>query len=207
MSGFGHRLQQKQLLVAKDVQLKSITSAVEVKVGEVKTEVQAEFRGYSAVLQAQGGSGGASTAAVKTAVKTALADRADEELRERNVVVFGLEEEAEEILSERVDEIFDELNVKPRFEAKRVGTKKPDDLKRPVLIVMKSAAVAREVVAKASKLRESDKFRGVFISPDRTMEQRIAQRDLVAELKRRRVDEPNKKHYIHAGKVKSLEGT
>ena len=56
-------------------------------------------------------------------------------------------------------------------------------------------------------LLESFIFRGVFISPDRTMEQRIAQRDLVAELKRRRVDEPNKKHYIHAGKVKSLEGT
>ena len=76
---------QKKLLDAKDVQLQSVTSAVTEKVGEVKNAVHAEFQSYSEALQSHRQSDVTFTSAeMKTAVKTALADRADEEDREKN---------------------------------------------------------------------------------------------------------------------------
>ena len=94
---------QKQLLEAKDEQLKTIQSAVKETVSEVKSDVKAEFKSYSAVLQTQSGSCGVTItpAEVKTAVKTALADWADEEGREGNVDIFGLKEEANENVNQK----------------------------------------------------------------------------------------------------------
>ena len=50
-------------------------------------------------------------AEVKTAVKTDLADRADEEGREGNVVIFGLKKEANENVNQKIIEIFAELGA------------------------------------------------------------------------------------------------
>ena len=96
---------QKQLIQAKDEQLKSVTSAVEWKVDELAKEV----RDYSAAVKShvpEGSSSrhaGISSAEVRTAVKTALLDHADEEGRDCNVVLFGLKEEK---LCERVKNMF-----------------------------------------------------------------------------------------------------
>ena len=65
--------------------------------------------------------------------------------------------------------------------------------------------VARQVLAKAPKLREAAKFEKVFVSPDRTPEQRVIQRDLVMELKRRRADQKDKTHYIRGGRVETID--
>ena len=61
---------------------------------EVKSEVKAEFRCYSDALQSGTNISGTnlSTSQVKVAVKAALANKADEESRELNVVMFGLKE-------------------------------------------------------------------------------------------------------------------
>ena len=144
-------------------------------------------------------------AEVKTAVKTALADRADEEGREGNVVIFGLSEEANENISQKVSEIFTELNEKPIFGAKRIGLKKSDESKRPVKVEMKSCAAVNQILAKTSKLRESAEFSSVYISPDRTLEQRATHRKLVVEVKRRRAEEPSKRHYIRGEIVESTD--
>ena len=57
-------------------------------------------------------------------MKTALLDHADEEGRDCNVVIFGLKEAAEEKLSERVKNMFEEMGEKPNFEARRLGVVK-----------------------------------------------------------------------------------
>ena len=201
---------QKQVIHEKDVQLQSLTTVVSEKVCEVKTEVKAEFEGYSAALKSQGGCGSGgetfTTSAMKTVVRTALADEADEKGRVNNVVLFGLEEEQGENVSDKVSEVFNELSVKPKFEATRIGVVKSDGSIRPVKVVLKNSATTREIIAKAVKLRGSELFKSVYISPDRTPEQRAAQRDLVGEVKRRRGAEPDKKHFIRGGVVVSLEG-
>ena len=79
---------QIQLIQAKDEQLKSVTSAVEWKVDELAKEV----RDYSAAVKSHVPEGSSSrhagipSAEVRTAVKTALLDHADEEGRDCNVI-------------------------------------------------------------------------------------------------------------------------
>ena len=200
---------QKKLLDAKEVQLKSITSAVTEKVGEVKNDVQAELRSYSEVLQSRKESDLSLTlcsAEMKTAVKTALADRADEEGRQNNLMIFGLKEEAEENIADKVNELFCEINEKPHFDAKRLGRNKSGEHVRPVRVVLQGSQAIRQILVKAVKLRETEVFKSVFISPDRTPEQRAAQRELVTEVKRRRVAEPHKRHFIRGGTVASVDG-
>ena len=194
-------LLQQQLLEAKDVQLKAVTSVVEEKFSEVRQEV----KDYSAAVRSGNVTGGITLSQdeVKSAVKTALVNRADEEGREGNVVVFGMSEENGEKVTEKITELFEDLGVKPKFTAERVGKVKMGDIKRPIKVVFKNSQIARQVLANAPKLRQSAKFKDVFVSPDRTPEQRSVQRELVAELKKRRTEESDKKHFIRAGKVES----
>ena len=145
---------------------------------------------------------------MKTAVRTALSEKADEEERETNIVIFGLEEKSGEKLGERVNELLGklELGEKPRFTARRVGEVRQGATKRPVKVSLRSSQIARKILAKSPKLRDVENYNEVYVSPDRTLEQRTIQRELVAELKRRRTEEPLKRHFIRGGRVESLDG-
>ena len=104
-----------------------------------------------------------STLEVKSAVRTALADQADELGRENNVVVFGLKEDEGEKVGEKVSGLFQELGVKPRFEAKRVGVVKTG-VCRPVRVVLRTRVIAKQVLSKAAKLRGVEGYESVFLS-------------------------------------------
>ena len=54
-------------------------------------------------------------------------------------------------------------------------------------------------------LKQTEKFKSVFVSPDRTLEQRITHRELVSDLRRKTTEEPGKKHYIKNGQIFSVE--
>ena len=45
----------------------------------------------------------------------------------------------------------------------------------------------------------------VFVAPDHCAEDRAKQRTLVSELKRKKIDEPNKIHFLRGGTVASVE--
>ena len=94
-------------------------------------------------------------------------------------MIFGLKEETGEDIANKVNEIFGEINEKPRFEAKRFGQNKHGENVRPVRVVLQNSQTSRQILVKAVKLRVSERFKTVFISPDRTPEQRAVQRDLV----------------------------
>ena len=64
--------------------------------------------------------------------------------------------------------------------------------------------IARQIIGKAKNLREDEKFRGVFVNPDRTPSQREERRILVTELKRRRAEEPGKRHFIRGANVETV---
>ena len=198
---------KQDLIVSKDEQLNKLTASVEAKVVEVKEEV----RGYSAALQSgmtdSGGSASAISAVdVKTAVKTAMIDRADEMNREANVVIFGLVEEEGEKVGEKISELFRSLGEKPKFEAKRVGVVTSGQTSvRPVKVVMRSGVIARQIIGKAAKLRDLEQYKDVYVSADRTPAQRDARRVLVTELKRRKSEEPLKSHYIRGGIVVTVK--
>ena len=86
----------------KGGQLKTIQSAVKEAVSQITSDVKTEFQIYSAAFQTSGSCGVTLfPAEVKTAVKTALADRADKEVMDGNVVIFGLEEVVNENINKK----------------------------------------------------------------------------------------------------------
>ena len=60
----------------------------------------------------------------------------EEEDRSRNIMVFGLAEEEDEILSDKVSDVLQTIGEKPRVEACRVGKKYADGAARPVKVTL-----------------------------------------------------------------------
>ena len=129
----------------------------------------------------------------------------EEEDRSRNVIIFGLPEEKEENVCDQVQDIFEEIGLKPTLQASRVGKTTEEKAKRPVKVSLSSASTVYQILSQARKLRHSAKFSKVFVRPDRSEEERASDRLLVQELSQRRKNEPNRLHYIRAGTVCSRD--
>ena len=143
-------------------------------------------------------------------VKSVVKDIVAEEDRSRNLMVFGLEEEPGEQISEKLSRVLVELGEKPIIEASRIGLKDSEAAKkpaRPVKVTVSSSTIVQQILSKARSLRNSEHYKKVFISADRSTEQRAKQRELVQELKRRRTEEPDKRFYIRSEKLCSAEYT
>ena len=63
----------------------------------------------------------------------------------------------------------------------------------------------QQILKNSSKLSGTEKFKRVFLAPDRTAEERAHRKELVLELKRRAEVEKDKKLFIRGGKICSLE--
>ena len=59
----------------------------------------------------------------------------EEEDRSKNVMLFGLEEDKNETISEKVEEVFVSVGEKPSFVASRIG-KKSNGKARPVKVTL-----------------------------------------------------------------------
>ena len=84
--------------------------------------------------------------------------------RSRNVVIFGLAEDAEEDLNNKIGDVFKELN-NPRFKAVRVGNKSADKA-RPVRVSLENSGTVHHILIRAKDLRLSQDYKTVVISPD-----------------------------------------
>ena len=120
-----------------------------------------------------------------------MKDVVAEEDRCRNLMVFGLEEEPGEQISEKVSQVLLELGEKPIIEASRIGL-----IKDSKAATVSSSTIVQQILSKARSLRNSEHYKKVFISADWSTEQRAQQRGLFQELKRRRTEEPDKRFYI-----------
>ena len=141
--------------------------------------------------------------ALTTVVKAIVA----EEDRSRNFLIFGLPgEKEEEKLDAQVNEILETVGMKPKVESQRIGRKKTDGSTRPVKVIASNSLVVDQILSNARNLRYSDKFKTVFLSHDRSVEQRKVRKDLVQVMKKRALAEPNKKFYIKDGKIRCADG-
>ena len=57
------------------------------------------------------------------------------------------------------------------------------------------------VLRKAKLLKDVEGYKSVYISPNRTVEERISRQKLVSELKKKRSEDPNSNYFIHRGEV------
>ena len=70
-----------------------------------------------------------------------------------------------------------------------------------------STTVVAHILSKAKLLRKLQTYDKVYLSPDRTPEQRLKHKQLVIELKQLAVEKPGQKHYISGGSIHSVDKT
>jgi hypothetical protein len=145
-----------------------------------------------------------STAISPETLKSVAKQVVIEEELSRNIMIFGLPEEEKEDICARVGNVFELLGEKPKIVASRLGKKVKSD-PRPVKVTLRNATTVQHLLAKSRQLRDSDKFKTVFLSPDRTAEQRAEHRELVQQLKDKVNEEPLRYHYIKGGQLYSTD--
>ena len=199
---------QRDLLAEKDRQLTELRTSV---VESVETTVKEGFKSYRDVLQE---SCKAPSSKLQADLKTVVKSVVEEEDRSRSFMLFGLQEETGEDVSGKVGDVLLQLNLKPKVDVSRIGSgvqstsqaqDSADKKPRPVKVTVASSAIVKEVLSRAKYLKNCSGFRGVYISPDRSVEQRAEHRKLVAELKQKLVDQPGKRHFIKGNTVVSTE--
>ena len=131
-----------------------------------------------------------------------------DEDRSKNVMVFGLVEEDGEQLNEKVSDVFVEIGEKPPLAAIRIG-KRPEagTSCRPVKVTLPSSTAVQQILSRAKLLKQQERLKSVYVSPDRSSAERSARRLLVDERKKRAEEEPERVHFIKGGKVCSVDKT
>lgn len=191
---------QAELLESKGAQLEALTSTVQTVVkdsvekswSDVAARVQVPVQNQPIISSAD--------------VHRVVQEMSESEERATNLIMFGLTEEGEpEELPATVSEVFESLGEKPPFEsAMRLGVKKTDYV-RPVLVKFRTTAGANAVLKKCRALRNTDKFRTVFISPDRTKLQRMERRELVDRMKEQASRDSKRRYFIRNGEIESVD--
>ena len=179
---------QNKLIKKKDEELNVVNT------------VSSELKSYSSVLRES-----CSAALEPRKIVSAVRKVAEREDRSKNVIVFGVPEEQEENVDNKVKLLLEKLEEKPHTaNCCRIGQSKPG-ISRPIRFKVQSSDSVYQILRKAKQLRDTEGYERVFISPDRTVEERISRQKLVNELKEKRAAEPNKHYIIRKGEVVFFE--
>ena len=192
---------QEELLEKKNEELQCLKSNV---TSTVQSIVKQEIRSFSEVLKSVPEKSALCEERLKTVVRSAIS----EDDRSRNLIIYGLKEEIDEQLSEKVSSLFEKLGgIKPRVDACRIGKKKDGKVIRPVKALFSNSSTANVILTRAKNLKQSDQYSNVYISPDRSPEERAAHKQLVQQLKKKRDSERESHHFIRDGKICSVRKT
>jgi hypothetical protein len=106
------------------------------------------------------------------------------EAREKNIAIFGLEEEGEpgETDEVRGGNLLKEIGAEAEFQCYRTGPKVAGR-KRAVIMKFKTVEQKRKVLASAKNLKGKEEYRGITLSPDFTKQQRELSKKREAALK------------------------
>ena len=117
----------------------------------------------------------------------------------KNLMIFGLKEDEGEDLKEKITVVLGHLGEKPHVsECSRVGREGTD---KPVKITLRSSEAVRQILAKSSRLRKVVSHKSVYLSPDRTKEEREVYTKLTQEMKRLTKEHPEKYYFIRSRKI------
>ena len=180
---------QERIIMEKEKKLEGVETAVK---SSLESNLKEQFKSYSEAVAENvmvcPSDGLTDAATLKKVVKSV----AQEEDRSRNFIVFSLPERKDEKLEERVQEVFQEIGLKPTLQASRVGKINQGKSKRPVKVSLSSSSTVHQVLSQVRKLRNSATFKSVYVRPDRSEEERSQDRLLVQELLKKRGSEPDK---------------
>ena len=191
---------QSKVIEKRDKELTSLTTAVEKEMKSVQNVVLEEMKTYSSALSKT-----CAAALAPKKIRAAVKTVSDKEDRTRNVVIYGLEESNEESLEEEVANVLKQIEEKPVIrDCCRVGIRKPDS-KRPIKFTLRSSDMVNQILRKAKILRTKEGYNSIYISPDRTVEERRAYKKLLEELHSKRITDSSKVHYIKNNKIVSAD--
>ena len=188
---------QEKLIEKNEEELHSMKTAVQ-------TTLQSEMKSYSTAVKTS-----CSKALSPKRVQAALKTVAAEEDRSTNLIFYGIEEKKEEKLEETVLDVLSHLNEKPRIvSCSRIGkdgTAAETVTCKPVRVKLSGTDHVRQILKKTATLRTVEGYTRIYICPDRTAEQRLAHKKLVEEMKKKKISEPGKQHYIRRNTVVSSD--
>ena len=117
-----------------------------------------------------------------------VVEELEKEKRKENLVVFGIPEEDDEQEGDKlVNDVINGLLPEIRVEFTALGRIHKKGLNpRPLRIKIDDAGHRRKILARAKDLHSSDKFNKIYINPDLTREQQLADMKLRKEVKRLR---------------------
>ena len=196
---FTRALKEKDDCQKKVIQLQA--EVIEQKNDQLKNfqkTVSAEVKSYASVL-----SNSCALALAPAKIETAVKKIKESEDRSRNLMIHGLAEndKGSEDLKSKVVDVLSRLGENPMFSIpQRVGILNGQKV-RPVKIAFTSATVVTGLLRKSHLLRTADGYSSVYISPDRSMEERTVRKELVNVLRRKRNEKPDLKFAIRDGKV------
>ena len=126
-------------------------------------------------------------------------------------MVFGVAEDLiDEDGDERddddfVEELFNRIKEKSSIvECHRVGIERPEN-PRPLKVKLKSSDAVNDVLRKAKDLKHLSDCKYIFISPDRSREERSAHKELVEQMKNKIKEDASKHYFIKNNKVCSVD--
>ena len=139
---------------------------------------------------------------IEPAVKKVVQD----EERSKNVILFGVKENDHEEVESVVSALFSRIGEKPNVsECLRLGKKSVDGPPRPIKVSLRSSQTAMQLRFNGRCLKDDPETRRVYISPDRSREERELRKGLVKEVKERMRSDSSKYHYISGTEVVSRE--
>ena len=158
----------------------------------VQKTVKNELKSWSDVVKKNQTSQVNST---KKSVKEVIEEVHEEDRRACNVMVYGLEEGAEDeaglvfLMADLTLEV--DCNGVECNDIYRVG-KREEGKTRPIRVECKTRSDVQFLLSNARKLKKTEKFCKVYLAPDRTREQKVAHNKLVNEMKEKIAADPSK---------------
>lgn len=163
-------------------------------------DMKMEMKSYSTVVRKS-----CAEALAPKKIKTAIKKAADEQDRDKNIIIYGMKEENGENVESKVNKLLDHLNEKPRIsKCCRIGNSISDRVK-PIRFSLDSSDVVKQILQKSKELKNMEGSSKVYLCPDRSFEDRLIIKKLVTEIKQKRTNEPNKVHFIRNTKIVSYE--
>ena len=157
----------------------------------VRETVQQEVRSYATVVEKT-----CASALAPKQMKIAVKSANVAEMKDRNLMIYGLVEEEEENLQARIKAVLVNLEEKPVHSIPcRVGVAANGKI-RPVKMTLASRDNVLSFLRKAKQLKNTEGCENIYLSPDRTRDERDQRKKLVDELKRKRSEDPGKTHLI-----------
>ena len=149
-------------------------------------------------------------------VKEAVRAVNEEEERSKNLIVYGVKEaedgDQEDVLSDglmnKVVKCIHEATVGGSWSGAvnitRIGKMEPNKT-RPLKVEFDSSTEVEMILKHAHKLKANSEFRTVYLSPDRTSEQRQSHNKLVKKMKEMINQDNSKYYFIRDNKVNFVE--